>query len=385
MRRSEKVTENSQAKIDRGCNKEKLEEKDDYEKSRSHKETGGRNKHKFSEKRASGNQRNLVNLRHTIYSTIMSSVDFEEAGHKLLRIKLESGQEVELCIMLLECCSQERTYRRYYGLLGKRFYMINKVYQEFFEKCFVQQYSMVHRLETNKLRNAANFFAHLLATDALPWHCLAYKRLTEEDTTSSFRIFIKILFQELAEQLGIFLLNKRLNDPTMQEYFDSIFPKDNPKNSWFAINFFTSIGLGDIGDITESLSEYLKNMPRLIMQQQKSIPEFDESSWERSSGGAPVAAEWQGGGVVADRKIGPDNGGARHLSGGGQGEGRKWRAIQAGGGRQSQAKQLAVQVGSGRRGACSGQRGRIAATAGGRNKGGGRRACSGPDNAQYNH
>ncbi|XP_076911034.1 uncharacterized protein LOC143568879 [Bidens hawaiensis] len=206
---------------------------------------------------------NLVNLRRTIYLTIMSSVDFEEAGHKLLKIKLEPGQEMELCIMLLECCSQERTYLRYYGLLGQRFCMINKVHQENFEKCFVQQYSMIHRLETNKLRNVAKFFAHLLGTDALPWHVLAYIRLTEEDTTSSSRIFIKILFQELSEHLGIRLLNERLSDPSMQADFESIFPRDNPKNTRFSINFFTSIGLGGI---TENLREYLKNMPRLIMQ-----------------------------------------------------------------------------------------------------------------------
>ncbi|CAK9314181.1 unnamed protein product [Citrullus colocynthis] len=222
---------------------------------------------------------NLVNLRRTIYLTIMSSVDFEEAGHKLLKIKLEPGQEIELCVMLLECCSQERTYLRYYGLLGQRFCKINKVYQENFEKCFVQQYSMIHRLETNKLRNVAKFFAHLLGTDALPWHVLSYIRLTEEDTTSSSRIFIKILFQELSEHLGIRLLNERLTDPTMQDSFESIFPRDNPKNTRFSINFFTSIGLGGL---TENLREYLKNMPRLIMQQQKPVSDSDEES--QSSG-----------------------------------------------------------------------------------------------------
>ncbi|WVZ71352.1 hypothetical protein U9M48_019945 [Paspalum notatum var. saurae] len=238
---------------------------------------------------------NLVNLRRTIYLTIMSSVDFEEAGHKLMKIKLEPGQEMELCIMLLECCSQERTYLRYYGLLGQRFCMINKVYQENFEKCFVQQYSMIHRLETNKLRNVAKFFAHLLGTDALPWHVLAYIRLTEEDTTSSSRIFIKILFQELSEHLGIRLLNERLNDPSMQSSFESIFPKDHPKNTRFSINFFTSIGLGGI---TESLREYLKNMPRLIMQQQKPESSESESSGsesesvsESSSSGASSGSE----------------------------------------------------------------------------------------------
>ncbi|OVA13747.1 MIF4G-like [Macleaya cordata] len=223
---------------------------------------------------------NLVNLRRTIYLTIMSSVDFEEAGHKLLKIKLEPGQEMELCIMLLECCSQERTYLRYYGLLGQRFCMINKIHQENFEKCFVQQYSMIHRLETNKLRNVAKFFAHLLGTDALPWHVLAYIRLTEEDTTSSSRIFIKILFQELSEHLGIRLLNERLTDPTMQDSFESIFPRDNPKNTRFSINFFTSIGLGGI---TENLREYLKNMPRLIMQQQKPVSESEDGSGSSSS------------------------------------------------------------------------------------------------------
>ncbi|CAA3013923.1 pre-mRNA-splicing factor CWC22 homolog [Olea europaea subsp. europaea] len=240
---------------------------------------------------------NLVNLRRTIYLTIMSSVDFEEAGHKLLKIKLEPGQEMELCIMLLECCSQERTYLRYYGLLGQRFCMINKVHQENFEKCFVQQYSMIHRLETNKLRNVAKFFAHLLGTDALPWHVLAYIRLTEEDTTSSSRIFIKILFQELSEHLGIRLLNDRLSDPTMQDSFESIFPKDNPKNTRFAINFFTSIGLGGI---TENLREYLKNMPRLIMQQQKPVSESDEDSGSSSSDSDASGSESKSGSSSSD-------------------------------------------------------------------------------------
>ncbi|KAL6203716.1 hypothetical protein ACLB2K_027415 [Fragaria x ananassa] len=208
---------------------------------------------------------NLVNLRRTIYLTIMSaSVDYKEAGDKLLQIMLEPGQEMELCVMLLKCCSQERSYLRYYGLLGQRLCMINRIHQENFEKCFVEQYSMIHQLETNELHNVAKFFAHLLGTDALPWHCLANIRLTEEDTTASSRIFIKILFQELAEHLGIRLLNERLEDPATQDFYDSILPRDTPMNTRFAINFFTSIGLGGI---TGNLREYLKHISRIIMQQ----------------------------------------------------------------------------------------------------------------------
>jgi pre-mRNA-splicing factor CWC22 len=90
--------------------------------------------------------------------------------------------------------------------------------------------------------------------------------------------------QELSEHLGLRRLNERLSDPMMQESFDGIFPKDNPKNTRFAINFFTSIGLGGL---TDNLREYLKNMPRLIMQQQPAVPsdneETDSSSGESSS------------------------------------------------------------------------------------------------------
>ena len=40
---------------------------------------------------------------------------------------------------------------------------------ESFESIFKEQYDTIHRLETNKLRNVAKMFAHLLYTDSLPW------------------------------------------------------------------------------------------------------------------------------------------------------------------------------------------------------------------------
>ena len=87
----------------------------------------------------------------------------------------------------------------------------------------------------------------------------------------------------MSEHLGIRLLNERLTDPAMQESYDSIFPKDNPKNTRFAINFFTSIGLGGI---TENLREYLKHMPRLIMQQQKQVSDSESDEEESGSSGS---------------------------------------------------------------------------------------------------
>ena len=52
-------------------------------------------------------EQDLVNLRRTIYLTIMSSAAVDECAHKLMKLKLREGQEVEIATMLIECCAQE--------------------------------------------------------------------------------------------------------------------------------------------------------------------------------------------------------------------------------------------------------------------------------------
>ncbi|KAI4185041.1 MAG: hypothetical protein L6R41_004358, partial [Letrouitia leprolyta] len=170
----------------------------------------------------------LTNLRRTIYLTIMSSLDFEEAVHKLLKVNLPVGQEPELPSMVVECCSQERTYSKFYGLIGERFAKLNRLWTELFESSFAKYYETIHRYETNRLRNIARFFGHLLSSDAIGWHVLSIVHLNEDETTSSSRIFIKILFQDLAEALGMSKLQGRLNDDLMRSSYDGIFPTDNP-------------------------------------------------------------------------------------------------------------------------------------------------------------
>ncbi|XP_053386760.1 pre-mRNA-splicing factor CWC22 homolog [Mercenaria mercenaria] len=209
---------------------------------------------------------NMVALRRTIYLTIQSSLDFEECAHKLMKMDLKPGQEVELCNMILDCCGQMRTYEKFFGLLAGRFCMIDKKYVTPFQVMFKEQYDTIHRLETNKLRNVAKFFAHLLHTDSISWAVLQAIRLNEDDTTSASRIFIKILFQELSEYLGLPKLNDRLKDPTLQEYYAGLLPRDNPRDTRFAINFFTTIGLGGL---TDDLRDHLKDVSKKLMQQKQ--------------------------------------------------------------------------------------------------------------------
>lgn len=229
---------------------------------------------------------NLVALRRTIYLTIHSSLDYEECAHKLMKMQLKPGQEMELCHMFLDCCAEQRTYEKFYGLLAQRFCTINKIYIPPFEEIFKDTYATIHRLDTNRLRNVSKFFAHLLFTDAIGWDVFECIRLNEDDTTSSSRVFIKILFQELAEYMGLGKLNGRLKDVSIQESFAGLFPRDNPRNTRFAINFFTSIGLGGL---TDELREHLKNAPKLmtpivpVATKEEEVKMIDSSSSSSSS------------------------------------------------------------------------------------------------------
>jgi len=157
--------------------------------------------------------------------------------------------------MIIECCSQERSYSTFYGLIAERFSKLNRVWTAACEEAFSNYYGTIHRYETNRLRNIAKFFGHLLATDAVSWGVLSAVKMTEEDTTSSSRIFIKICMTEVMESMGLKTLKERLVDPEVKSLCSGMFPMEIPKDTRFAINYWTSIGLGAI---TEEMREWLK-------------------------------------------------------------------------------------------------------------------------------
>ncbi|SOV23925.1 cell cycle control protein,putative [Plasmodium sp. DRC-Itaito] len=196
----------------------------------------------------------LINLRKNVYLSIMSSLSYEECVHKLLKLNIKKGYEIEICNMLIDCCCMEKTFQTFYALQAERLCKLKKIYQENFEKCFDNSFNTAHRLETAKLRNCSKFFAHLLYTDAISWSIFKIIKLTEEDTTSSTRIFIKILLQELTNNLGLQTFYHKINHPAISPFLIGLFPTDNAQNIRFCINFFTAIGLGAL---TSSLRKLL--------------------------------------------------------------------------------------------------------------------------------
>ena len=198
----------------------------------------------------------LVNLRKTIYLAIMSSANYEECVHKLLGLKLRHGQEREVVAMLVESCAMEKTTNRFFHLQSERLCRLSRLYRSFFEDAFAFEYDSMHRHETSKIRNIAKLFSNLLATDAVSWDLLNCVRLTEEDTTASTRIFLKIVFQDLSENMGLQGLTDRIQDDRFAGALSGIFPTNDLVHMRFSVNFFTAIGLGGLtSDLRRRITE----------------------------------------------------------------------------------------------------------------------------------
>merc|ERR1712020_83513 len=100
-----------------------------------------------------------------------------------------------------------------------------------------------------------------------------------------------MLFQEITEYIGLSKLLVRLRDATMTEAFEGLFPRDDPANTRFSINFFTSIGLGGL---TEDLREHLKSSAaakKAVKPQESSSGSSSTSSSSSDSSSSSSSSE----------------------------------------------------------------------------------------------
>ncbi|KAH3671661.1 hypothetical protein OGAPHI_000366 [Ogataea philodendri] len=202
----------------------------------------------------------LTNFQKTVYLTAMSSINHEEALHKLLKLPPidPERKETMLVDMIVKCCAQEKTYSKYYGLIGEKLISVNRRWAKAFDTVFEQNYTNCHTFELSLIRNIGSFWGHMFASDKMGWEILSLIQLTEEDTTSAGRIFLKFLFVKMQEELGVSKLRLRLAEEYIQPYINGIFPTEDADRLRFSINFFTAIGLGAL---TEEMRETLNGLP----------------------------------------------------------------------------------------------------------------------------
>lgn len=239
-------------------------------------------------------QSNLLQYQKTIYLNIMASMSSDEAVHKLVKLHEQSEHEDAVLVdMIVRSCSQEKTYSKYFGVIGEKLSRRPRWHGAFVSE-FKRYYTNIHQFENNQLRNIGKFFGHLFATDSLSIeHSWNHIRLTESDTNSASRVLLKFIFQEMIEEIGIADLRAMLADPVIKSSIQGMFPVENVTTRdgdhiRFAINFFTAIGLGIL---TEEMRLVLQHLPpdrgRLRSPSRSRSRSFSRSvSYSRSRSGS---------------------------------------------------------------------------------------------------
>lgn len=255
------------------------EEKQDVDDDDNRQYTDDKERNKLTVQIKDLTEQELTTFQKNVYLTIMSSMSPEEATHKLLKLPAVDPKRKEYMLvdMVIKCCAQEKIYSKYYGLIGENLAVINKSWAEVFQALFKENYQNCHRYETALLRNIGAFWGHMFASDKIGWECLSVIKLTEEDTTSSGRIFIKFIFQRMVDELGDKKLNERISEDYIQPFIRGLFPVDNPDHLRFSINYFTAIGMGKLTDKMRSNLNILTEKDKLITSLVNNGSDSDES------------------------------------------------------------------------------------------------------------
>jgi pre-mRNA-splicing factor CWC22 len=113
----------------------------------------------------------------------------------------------------------DRIYQSFFGLLAERFCTYEDKFKQLFEDAFLKNYNTIFNQEANKIRNLAHLFAHLFHRRAVDWAILQPIRLSPDTTTAAARMFLKILFKDIAENMGIENFVKEFQKEDMKEYY----------------------------------------------------------------------------------------------------------------------------------------------------------------------
>ncbi|ELP85312.1 cell cycle control protein cwf22, putative [Entamoeba invadens IP1] len=190
-------------------------------------------------------------LKKKIYITIMSCYNFEECVHKLLNLKMKEDDNKYVVEMVIECCSQEKTYKKYYGLVAERLCVLFNKFKDSFSIKFEEVYKNIHEKDMNQIRSLAMLFSHLFSSNAIEWNLFRFVIITEDETTSSSRVFLKIMLQDMFETMGMKEFTAKILGANVKEYVRGMFPTENKEDVIFAFNFFKGIGMIELAKVLQ--------------------------------------------------------------------------------------------------------------------------------------
>ncbi|XP_061521732.1 LOW QUALITY PROTEIN: nucleolar MIF4G domain-containing protein 1 [Phycodurus eques] len=112
-------------------------------------------------------QRMNTEVRRNIFCMLMTSEDYMDAFHKLLRMGLKDKQEREIVHVLMDCCLQEKTFNGFYAVLGEKFCAHDRRFQMTFQFNLWDKFRELSNLPDRNFNNLIQLVTRLLQNKCL--------------------------------------------------------------------------------------------------------------------------------------------------------------------------------------------------------------------------
>jgi pre-mRNA-splicing factor CWC22 len=191
-----------------------------------------------------------LQIRRRAYLTIVSNVSANATAHALMKLADELQEDLQRLVitMCVDYTGMEKTFNRELGAVIETLCLAQPKFVEPVESSFVKNYSDCNKYAVHRVTNLASLYGYLLSKSDLGWHLMCVLRLTEEDTNSGQRVFIRFLMEELCHSLSLDGFARKLKESQISEYVRDLFPTDSLEHAEFASAFYKEIQLGFLCD-----------------------------------------------------------------------------------------------------------------------------------------
>lgn len=217
-----------------------------------------------------------TDLRRSIFCIIMGSTDCEDAFEKLVRAGMLKGKaERDVVRVLIECCSQEKSYNPYYAHLASRICEYQPSCNFTLRLTYWDAFKQFESMKPRKAANMAKLLAHLVCNGrGLNLNVLKVIEIDNDGMSEKAIIFLMVLFTTLFEAF---------DDPLqVTGLFEAAFASSKNKRKR---------SMGDEDDIPDDDNDGLKeSLSLFLLQFLKKSPKNVKKSKFRTNFKAAVKA-----------------------------------------------------------------------------------------------
>lgn len=141
-----------------------------------------------------------TDLRRSIFNSIMTAVDINDAYSKISKLNLSKTQRKEVPLVIIECCRNEANYNPFYAALASYFIKSDRSFPKNLKIAIRGTVKLMasSKFSALQIRNVSIFVSELIQDKSIDLNILKGINLIQQPAQGT--LFVNILFRELLQK-----------------------------------------------------------------------------------------------------------------------------------------------------------------------------------------